>query len=399
MSSETSAARSSNTFTDEVVDQQIPLRDDKRIDLEVINSDGPITVRATDGNDLHVHAVKEGKSGSSHFIDAALLVDVSSNHVKIEPRFPKFGISRVFGGGVGYDITVELPAHIMRSAGARVRANTASGPVAIEDVTGDITVNTASGDVTVTRVAGEISARTASGSVRLTDPRGEVQTRSASGDVTITGGQLQRMKSTSASGDMKIASAWGGDDSSRIETVSGDVVLDILEAPDMKLIFSTVSGDAIVNHPFTHLEKRTWALGEDQRHGPVIVVRTVSGDLRAGARQATTSAPSATTVRAADAPSEPADTAPIPAWPAMPVIPPTPPIPPVPPRPAANVGAPAFDRQSPTPRDPHAQDTVSSLSEDEDRLNVLQAVERGEIDIEEALNRLDDMDEPLASEP
>jgi hypothetical protein len=34
-------------------------------------------------------------------------------------------------------------------------------------------------------------------------------------------------------------------------------------------------------------------------------------------------------------------------------------------------------------------------SEDEDRLTVLQAVERGELDIEEALNRLDTMDEPL----
>ncbi|HET8524809.1 MAG TPA: hypothetical protein VFL82_16380, partial [Thermomicrobiales bacterium] len=157
MSSDTWAARSSNTFTDDVVDQQIPLRDDKRIDLEVSNSDGPITVRATDRSDLHVHAVKEGKSGSSQFIDAALLVDVSSNHVKIEPRFPKFGISRVFGGGVGYDITVEVPAQIMQSAGARVRASTASGPIEIEDMSGEITINTASGDVMVMRVEGEIS--------------------------------------------------------------------------------------------------------------------------------------------------------------------------------------------------------------------------------------------------
>ncbi len=396
MSSDTWEARSTNAFTDEVVDQQIPLRLDKRIDLDVSNSDGPITVRATDGSDLHVHAVKQGKSGSSPFIDAALVIDVASNHIKIEPRFPKFGISRVFGGGVGYDITVELPIQIMQSAGARVRVNTASGPVAIEDIEGDMTINTASGDVTLIRTAGDISTRTASGSVRLTDPRGEVQAKSASGDVIIAGGHLQRVKTTSASGNMEIASAWTGDESSRIETVSGDVALDILEAPDMKLTFSTVSGKATVNQPFSHLDKRTWVLGEPDRRGPVIVVRTVSGDLRADARQASAAA----TARPAAAPPRSADTAPIPAWPAIPPTPPTPPTPPVPPAQVMPTGAGTKEYSSAFRQETRAQDTASSsLSEDEDRLNVLQAVERGELDIEEALNRLDDMDEPLAPEP
>jgi hypothetical protein len=394
MSSDTWAAQSTNAFTDEVVDQQIPLRSDKRIDLNVSNSDGPITVRATDGSELHVHAVKQGKSGSSHFSDAALVIDAAANHVKVEPRFPKFDISRVFGGGVGYDITVELPTHILQSAGARVRVNTASGPVAIEDITGEISINTASGDMTLIRSAGDISTRTSSGTVRVTDSRGEVQARSASGDVIINGGQLQRVKTTSASGNMEIASRWTGDESSRIETVSGDVVLDILEAPDMKLTFSTVSGDATVDQPFTPLEKRTWVLGEQQRRGPVIVVRTVSGDLRAGARPAT--APAASAARPQAAPRPPADTAPIPAWPITPPTPPTPSVPSVPsipPMPAT--GHPSSYRQ-----ELDAQETASrAATEDEDRLSVLQAVERGELGIEEALNRLDDMDETLAPEP
>lgn len=396
MSSDTWAARSTNAFTDEVVDQQIPLRLDKRIELDISNSDGPITVRATNAVDLHVHATKQGKSGSSPFTEATIVIDVAGNHVKVEPRFPKFGISRVFGGGVGYDIAVDVPTQIMESAGARIRVNTASGPIAIEDITGEIGINTASGDLTLVRAAGEISTRTASGSTRLTDPRGEVQAKSASGDVIITGGHLQRVRTTSASGNTEIASAWTGDESSRIETVSGDVALDILEAPDLKLTFSTVSGEAIVSQPFTHLDKRTWVLGEHERRGPAIVVRTVSGDLRAGARQAA----AAWTARPTSPPLRPADTAPIPAWPAIPPTPPTPPTPPIPPAQVMHQDAPIMEHPAPFRQDTDAQEAASrALTEDEDRLSVLQAVERGELDIEEALNRLDDMDEPLAPEP
>src|SRR5262249_13661096 len=110
-----------------------------------------------------------------------------------------------------------------------------------------------------------------------------------------------------------------------------------------------ISGDALVEPPFRAVAKRTWRIGPGTEGGPSVAVKTVSGDLRARGTLATDAN------RLVESAVVPVPT------------PPEPPPAPAPPVPPADTGG--------APADP--------------RLAVLQAVERGEIDIDEAMRRLD----------
>jgi hypothetical protein len=138
------------------------------------------------------------------------------------------------------------------------------------------------------------------------------------------------------SGDVRAASTTGA---LTLQTASGDVHLTLRRPaadgaePAADLAFRTVSGDAHVSAPFRKTDRRRWQSGPGDR-GPHIEVQTVNGDLTA-------------TIAATEGAFVPA------------------------PRPVVVV------------------DEATPPQEGAERLAVLEAVERGEIDVEEALRRLD----------
>ncbi|MEU5941846.1 DUF4097 family beta strand repeat-containing protein [Micromonospora sp. NPDC047548] len=140
------------------------------------------------------------------------------------------------------DYFVQLPANVA------IQAETSSGDVSVDGLTGRIKLDVVSGDVevkadstavdvhatsgavTVSNGASGASIETVSGEIRaeFTAAPGTVRARSTSGDVTIhlpapADGYRLDIKSVSGDQDVSLPSAPTGDRTITVETVSGDI--------------------------------------------------------------------------------------------------------------------------------------------------------------------------------
>jgi hypothetical protein len=356
----------------------VPIVADRPIDLYVENPNGDTVIGVAARNDILVSWHKHGRPDSTWYKEATVHVSQEGDNrigvkVSLPPIWPggDFGRSvlkflegglkganpfaSLTGGGVGFDLTIELPRRESSWAADRVRVRTANGNVAIEDVSGSIDVATANGEVTARRTHGEVAIHAANGDLHVERPVGRVTARAVSGNLRIESGDLTRFTLTTVNGDIAIGTALTGD-ASRIESVNGDIHLDLTlpETTGGSISVRSISGDANVAPPFRAVAKRTWRIGPASDDGPSVAIKTVSGDVHARGRLSGDVTPP-------DTPVAP----PTPQRPAVPVIP----VPPSSPNVEQRAKAPSLDS----------------------RLEILQAVERGELDIDEALRRLDSL--------
>lgn len=421
---------------------RIPLSPDRPMELDVHNPNGSVQIRAAERTDVLVRSTKHGRLGSRRFTDASLTVRIEDDHrIEVRPNLNAgagglagFGFGRKRGkrddpdtpdlpfiefdlgslkgalggsGGVRYDLDIEIPRHhpSTRSGQPVIRVRTASGDVQVLDLTGDLNVATASGDARLVGITGNLTIHTASGDVLAERLSGGLTRRTASGDLRVQDAALERFTLGSASGDLSLDAALTGPGPYRAETVSGDIdlLLGLSPSAAATLTYQAVSGDATVEPPFRKTERRTWRIGDERGDGPRIAVKTVSGDLHARSRQApelsaarTMEAVERTPPTQSAAPDHP--TQPLP--PVLPV-PPVPPVPPVAPAspvaavapappepPVAAPGGPIDDFTS-TERASPAD--LGSSDREAARLAVLQALERGDLDVEEALDHLESL--------
>lgn len=356
--------------------------------LDVRNPNGDVTVRATDRSDLLI-----GRVSSSHGDEVELRIDAHGNRIEVRViPSPGWGgvtgdvdleavvgqIARAFrrggsrpvsqsekthiasGGHAWCDLTIEVP----REMSGRIEVQTVSGDIRVDDVITRTALNTMSGDVRVHRTTGDLALQSASGDLALEETSGRLTARTASGDVRLTAAQCLAAEIKTASGDIVLDATLTGDGPFRAQTASGDVRLTMRQhtadghGPAATLAFQTISGDAHITPPFGQRERHRWQAGADTAGGPHIAVTTVSGDLSAGI--AATGRPSGSAPRPdSRAPS------------------------------AAN-----WTRDELPDSMSEAQQAAAppAAPDSADRLAVLEAVERGDIDIEEALHRLEAAD-------
>jgi hypothetical protein len=390
----------------------VPIAVGKVIDLYIENPNGDTQVRTADRDDVMVQWLKHGTPGSPVFNDADIVdTQEDDNRISIKVTLATILGSADFGrsvlkfleGGLkggnpfgafsgnrnSFDILVELPRPALMATPGKVRVRTANGDVDINDVIGSVDVATANGDVTTRGVRGETSLHAANGDLRLDQPIGRVTARTVSGDLALRGGELRRFTITTVSGDATVEAILTGD-ASRVETVSGDVTMDLTlpAATGGTLSARSISGDASVAPPFRSVAKRTWRIGPGTDDGPSIAFKSVSGDLTARGRLSTD------VTRSAESGMLDASYAPEPPTPSMPPAPPTPPgflHPPVlPTSPTRPIPSTFRGRSIDPPSSGESVEPSGSAAEPEDpRLAILRAVERGELDIDEAMQRLD----------
>lgn len=342
--------------------KRIPVDHAQPLALTVHSHSGDVAVRAVDRPDVQIWYDEDDDEGG-------LMVDARGNRIEVRPNLGAEGgwtgvgedfdlesvvgqITKAFRGGGSFfsakpgkarigssrhspDIAIEVP----RSITGRVEVNCASGDVSIEGFTGEIALNTMSGDVRAAGTTGALTLQTASGDLLVKQADGRLTARTANGDVRIVSSQSDGFDVKTASGDVHLDAMVVGDGASSIQTASGDVRLTLRRPaadgaePAAVLAFRTVSGDAHVSAPFRKTDRQRWLSGAGDR-APSIEVSTVNGDLTA-------------TI------------------------------------------ASAGDAHGPAPSPAVFVDEAPPAQESAERLAVLEAVERGEIDVEEALRRLD----------
>jgi hypothetical protein len=239
------------------------------------------------------------------------------------------GLHRLLGGPYA-DLSVELEL----PAGAEVRVDGVSADLTATGLRGNQHFKTVSGDLVLTDVGGALGLHSVSGdaTVRAVAELA-LEAGSVSGDFSIVAPRISALRANTVSGDLEIEGELAAGDAHRVETVSGDLTLGL--AGSLNLEVRGLSTDVRCDLPHRSegsRDRRRYIIGEG---GPQLLFSSMSGDVSVrAARRLTAPSPG-------HAP-EPPD------WPKPPAPPPAP----------------------------------------DERLAILRALERGELDVDEALRRL-----------
>ena len=224
-------------------------------------------------------------------------------------------------------------------------------------------VRTASGDIRLDDIRGSLELDAVSGDTRITaNGPLDLRARTISGDITLRGPRLGRATLETTSGDVRLDALLEGPGPFEIQTVSGDAT--IVGRSGIRVEARTVTGDLrseLPNRRDSAPGRKMLIVGDG---GTPLGFRSVSGDLRVTApRDAMTSD---VVGQRHDAPMAPA---------------------------TPNAPAPPDAPVPPAPRVAETADVAREAGHEVARLDVLRALERGEMSVEAAMARIADIDE------
>ena len=335
--------------------------------LTINNVSGEVELRAVDGDDVSVVVQTQSLRSDSLPItvrksDGALTIDVE----KRGGSFAQFGTW--FGLSDGLEFQVSVPRN------ARVTINTVSADIRSHFLSGEQSYKTVSGDVELNPDGGKIHAQTVSGDIEVkTAEPAELSVNSTSGDVRVEGAVIERFDARTVSGDIEFDAGFGVGSEHTIETVSGDlsigsstgVTVDFKSSMDLRrggsrtkvagdgaaqVRFRTLSGDCHVRGSRDVDEEGRHGRGRHGKH------ERFERDLGRRIQQQVQQSLRGVPLDDRDFPFGGR--------------------PPMPPDPAT---APTY---------PNGQPVATTQQDPVDQLEVLRALERGEIDVEEAARRL-----------
>jgi hypothetical protein len=320
-----------------------PVGERGRVGIKVTSGD--VQINAVAGGEAVIRATYEIRAASEADADRIyeeirLRVRQSRGELLVEEpdSATSLGqvISRLFTSSGHADLTIEadLPAGVtlsMSGVSAEVRASGLRGEQKYATVSGDLSLSEAGGTLRINTVSGDAD-------IRAGEPLG-VEAEAVSGDLSISAPLLDDLRATTVSGDVELEGELAARGGFSIETVSGDLSVGLLGSATFEIRGLSTDVRSDLDHRIEgSADRRRLIIGSG---GPALTFRSMSGDV------------AVRRPRRARPLGEP--------------LPPLAPLPPVPPLPVEPTGpAPAADAQ----------------------LEILRALERGEIDVDEATRRL-----------
>ena len=182
---------------------------------------------------------------------------------------------RQFGKGFNVSLQVRVP----HTCDITVRS--ASGEMTLKQIEGNVYLQSASGDLTLHEIRGNVLAKTMSGDVQIRDLQGRLGARSASGNVEVENSNLAALSIGTVSGDLEIDAALQPGGEYEVQTVSGDLKLAIPANTQAVVDFETISGDVSCRlpHRVERRGRRNRTLEINGGGDTRLRVRTTSGDL------------------------------------------------------------------------------------------------------------------------
>ncbi len=308
--------------------------------LAIRVTEADVRLRATDGDEAHVNAVFEIRAGSEEEADSifeasALQIATAGNTLEVQDRSGRNDLGAALRRLVSGRSPVGLSLEGTAPAAASVRIESVSGDLVVEGMRGEQRYTTTSGDIFATELGGSLALRSVSGdvTVRGVDPL-SLTAESVSGDLSAVVPLLRQGHISSVSGDLELEARLDPAGAFRAETVSGDFVLGLAGSATLEVHGISSDLHAEVDHRLEGTSDRRRVVVGDGT--PRFVFSSMSGDV------------SVRRPRRIDAAAAP--TSPPPA-------------------------------SEPPPRAAEPVDEAESLE-------ILRALERGEIDVEEASTRL-----------
>jgi DUF4097 and DUF4098 domain-containing protein YvlB len=194
------------------------------VNLKVELLVGDVTLTATDTSATVVRLVPHGRKGAE--LAEKFTVEAHGNDVVVlSPKLRDSFFSLGTKGSV--DVEVELPT------GSAVEARTGAGDITASGLLGEVRANTGAGDLTFHEVAAA-HLKSGSGDLTLQSARGDVNAKTGSGDVSI-GSAGGRLDLVTGSGDIALRRS---DAPVKAKTGSGDLRIDA-STGDLELMTGT----------------------------------------------------------------------------------------------------------------------------------------------------------------
>jgi hypothetical protein len=332
---------------------------------------GSVAIRGTDGDVVRVRDL-DGRSLGDRFTIVS-----GPDHVSLEPK-SRFGFVFQLGSkSTDDDLEVEVP----RSASVVIE--TASADVEATGLAGPKRFKTASGDMTLVDVAGEVDVNAVSGDITVTaSDRLDARVRTISGDLSLRAPSVSRLEAGTTSGDLRLDAELSGGGPFSVKTISGDMT--IVSRGAFSVEAQTITGDLVtaLEHRMSSAPgRKTLVIGRD---GPTLQFKSVSGDLLIVEPRDAAPEPPASRRSTAQAATSPTAT---PGDPAA--------------RPGGDAATDehAFAATESPAASWDAVPTPEPMAEPADvataRLDILRALERGDLSVEAATERLADLDVPV----
>lgn len=170
----------------------------------------------------------------------------------------------------------------VKGVNGSVSVATASGDASVEHANGKVSAHSASGDITLRQIQGSVESNTASGDIEFTDGDTWTALRSVSGDISIRNVSLKNARVTTVSGTVTVDATVNNTADYSFDSVSGEIRLTtMVPSAGASLSFRSMSGDTDIEGDWTKGDsKRSWTM-RGATGGPKIAVKTVSGSLHA----------------------------------------------------------------------------------------------------------------------
>jgi len=213
-------------FAGQMVDERWDIDANATISIE--NIAGEIVVKGWDRNEAHL----TGELGNSV---EELEISASGSSLQIEV------VNRNERNVDSTDLKLMVPK------GANVDVSAVSADVDISGLDNEkLTATSVSGDVEVNASSKRVSIESVSGDVEFSGQAQRISAESVSGDLDLSGisGEIS---ATAVSGDMELQT--GPIESARLETVSGDIVVNGEISDNGRLRAESMSGDVVILLP------------------------------------------------------------------------------------------------------------------------------------------------------
>lgn len=227
---------------------------------------GSITIRGIDGDVARIRDLT-GRALADRFT-----IDSGTGHLSLEARW-RFGLGIQIGRSSDEELEIEVPHS------ASVLIDTASADVEATGLAGPKRFKTASGDIALADVAGDLEVEAVSGDVTVTAiDRIDARVRTISGDLSLRAPSLTRLEAGTTSGDFRLDAELSGAGPFSVRSISGDMT--IVSRGAFSVEAQTITGDLVtaLEHRLSSAPgRKTLVIGRD---GPILQFKSVSGDLQ-----------------------------------------------------------------------------------------------------------------------
>jgi DUF4097 and DUF4098 domain-containing protein YvlB len=240
-------------------------------ELSVSNVSGSVSVHAEEGMTITVRAQKRGSSRSRDITDIDIRRD--GNKVSVQTKTGQVGLMS-FGRSSAIDYDISVPND------CSVRLNAVSSDVKIEGIRAEVGVQTVSGDLKLEDLAGELTATTVSGDIEGRSITGTLVVRTTSGDCELRRTRLRRFSINTVSGDFTVETPLISGEQCYAKTVSGDLSLIVPADTKATVHLKSISGSVGCELPAEIVKsgRRHWQ-GRINGGGAQLEMSSISGDL------------------------------------------------------------------------------------------------------------------------